>query len=35
MFTKTFYKNFVKSLMKLNNIFKKELKSFVAKANYQ
>ena len=35
MFRKKFYKKFVKSLIELSNILKKELKSFVAKANYQ
>ena len=35
MFTEKFYKKFVKSLMELNNILKKELKSLVAKANCQ
>ena len=35
MFTKKLYKKFVKRLMELNNVLKKEWKSFVAKANYQ
>ena len=35
MFTKKFYKKFVKSLMELNSMFRKELKSFIGKANYQ
>ena len=29
------YKKFVKYLIELNNILKKELKCFVAKANYK
>ena len=35
MFTKKLYKKFVKSLMELNSVLKKEWKSFAAKANYQ
>ena len=35
MFTKKFFRKFVKGLMELNSILRKGLKSFVAKENYQ
>ena len=35
MFTKKFYKEFVKSLTVVKSILRKELKAFVAKGNYQ